>query len=73
MVTGGGKWGGAGGRQQRRGGGLLGAYEIGRTVGEGSFGKVKQARHRATGAHFAVKILDRARILALRIDDQVTS
>ncbi|GJN36126.1 hypothetical protein PR202_gb24964 [Eleusine coracana subsp. coracana] len=44
---------------------------MGRTVGEGSFGKVKHARHRGTGAHFAVKILDRARILALRIDDQV--
>ncbi|TVU17966.1 hypothetical protein EJB05_34028 [Eragrostis curvula] len=55
----------------RRGCGLLGAYEMGRTVGEGNFGKVKQARHRVTGAHFAVKILDRARILSLRIDDQI--
>jgi 5'-AMP-activated protein kinase catalytic alpha subunit len=50
---------------------LLGRYEIGRTLGEGNFGKVKYARHLATGAHFAVKILDRSKILSLRFDDQV--
>ncbi|KAL6607881.1 hypothetical protein ACP70R_040944 [Stipagrostis hirtigluma subsp. patula] len=69
MVSGGGGAGEEEGR--RRGRGLLGAYELGRTVGEGNFGKVKQARHRATGAHFAVKILDRAKILSQRIDDQI--
>jgi len=51
---------------------LLGRYEIGRTLGEGNFGKVKYARHTATGAHFAIKILDRSKILSLRIDDQVS-
>jgi len=50
---------------------LLGRYEIGRTLGEGNFGKVKYARHTATGAHFAIKILDRSKILSLRIDDQI--
>ena len=51
---------------------LLGAYELGRTLGEGNFGKVKHARRRATGEHFAVKILDRGRVLSLRgADDQV--
>ncbi|XP_047053938.1 CBL-interacting protein kinase 1-like [Lolium rigidum] len=50
---------------------LLGRYEIGRTLGEGNFGKVKYARHLATGAHFAVKILDRSKILSLRFDDQI--
>jgi 5'-AMP-activated protein kinase, catalytic alpha subunit len=50
---------------------LLGRYEIGRTLGEGNFGKVKYARHIATGGHFAIKILDRSKILSLRIDDQV--
>ncbi|KAJ1261509.1 hypothetical protein BS78_09G034900 [Paspalum vaginatum] len=51
--------------------GLLGAYELGRTVGEGSFGTVKRARHRGSGAHFAVKVVDRARVLARRAGDQV--
>ncbi|CAM0881039.1 unnamed protein product [Alopecurus aequalis] len=50
---------------------LLGRYEIGRTLGEGNFGKVKYARHLATGAHFAVKILDRNKILSLRCDHQI--
>nr|CAB3460128.1 unnamed protein product [Digitaria exilis] len=62
---------GGAGDGEGRGGALLGAYELGRTVGEGNFGKVKLARHRGTGAHFAVKILDRARVLSLRIDDQI--
>ncbi|KAM0848503.1 hypothetical protein ACQ4PT_054341 [Festuca glaucescens] len=51
---------------------LLGAYQLGRTLGEGSFGKVKHARRRATGEHFAVKILERSKVLSLRgADDQV--
>jgi 5'-AMP-activated protein kinase catalytic alpha subunit len=50
---------------------LLGRYEIGRTLGEGNFGKVKHARQHATGAHFAIKILDRSKILSLRFNDQV--
>ncbi|KAL5229275.1 hypothetical protein ABZP36_017540 [Zizania latifolia] len=50
---------------------LLGRYEIGRTLGEGNFGKVKYARHLATGGHFAIKILDRNKILSLRFDDQI--
>ncbi|CAO2173937.1 unnamed protein product [Urochloa humidicola] len=50
---------------------LLGRYEIGRTLGEGNFGKVKHARHHDTGAHFAIKILDRSKILSLRFDDQI--
>lgn len=49
----------------------LGKYEIGRTLGEGNFGKVKFARHVDNGHPYAVKILDRKRILALKIDDQI--
>uniref|UniRef100_A0A0E0KY78 non-specific serine/threonine protein kinase n=1 Tax=Oryza punctata TaxID=4537 RepID=A0A0E0KY78_ORYPU len=50
---------------------LLGGYEMGRTLGEGNFGKVKYARHLATGGHFAVKILDRGRVVSLRAGDQI--
>ncbi|CAL9037984.1 CBL-interacting protein kinase 1-like [Musa acuminata AAA Group] len=50
---------------------VLGKYELGRTLGEGNFGKVKHARHVETGETFAVKILDRKRILSLKVDDQI--
>nr|QSH71649.1 CBL-interacting protein kinase [Hedychium coronarium] len=50
---------------------LLSKYEVGRTLGEGNFGKVKYARHVETGRSFAVKILDRKRIQSLNLDDQI--
>ncbi|KAG0496492.1 hypothetical protein HPP92_001010 [Vanilla planifolia] len=49
----------------------LGKYELGRTLGEGNFGKVKFARRLDTGEAFAVKVLDRKRILDLKIDEQI--
>uniref|UniRef100_A0A453AZB3 non-specific serine/threonine protein kinase n=1 Tax=Aegilops tauschii subsp. strangulata TaxID=200361 RepID=A0A453AZB3_AEGTS len=49
----------------------MGKYEMGRTLGEGHFGKVRLARHADTGRAFAIKILDRQRILAMKIDEQV--
>lgn len=49
----------------------LGKYELGRTLGEGNFGKVKYARHLESGESFAVKILEKNRILDLRITDQI--
>lgn len=49
----------------------MGKYEMGRTLGEGHFGKVKLARHAETGRAFAIKILDRQRILAMKIDEQI--
>ncbi|KMZ56920.1 CBL-interacting protein kinase 21 [Zostera marina] len=46
-------------------------YEIGRTLGEGNFGKVKQAKNLITGKEYAVKILDKKKILAISIDNQI--
>ncbi|XP_038988635.1 CBL-interacting protein kinase 1-like isoform X1 [Phoenix dactylifera] len=57
--------------REGREGMLQGKYEIGRTLGEGNFGKVKYARHVETGKAVAVKILDRKRIQSVKIDDQV--
>ena len=49
----------------------MGKYEMGRTLGEGNFGKVRLARHSDSGRAFAIKVLDRQRILAMKIDEQV--
>lgn len=49
----------------------MGKYEMGRTLGEGHFGKVRLARHAESGRAFAIKILDRQRILAMKINEQI--
>ncbi|KAL0392220.1 UNVERIFIED_CONTAM: CBL-interacting serine/threonine-protein kinase [Sesamum radiatum] len=49
----------------------LGKYELGRTLGEGNFGKVKYARNLESGQPFAIKILEKNRILDLKITDQI--
>ncbi|KVH96402.1 Kinase associated domain 1 (KA1) [Cynara cardunculus var. scolymus] len=49
----------------------LGKYEIGRTLGEGNFGKVKYAKDIQTGHPFAVKILEKTRIKNLNFSDQI--
>ncbi|KAL6959099.1 CBL-interacting serine/threonine-protein kinase 1 [Sarracenia purpurea var. burkii] len=49
----------------------LGKYEIGRTLGEGNFGKVKYAKNLDSGQPFAIKILEKSRILDLNISDQI--
>ena len=46
-------------------------YRIGKTLGMGSFGKVKLAQHLATGAQVAIKILNRARIKELGMEEKV--
>ncbi|XP_020409716.1 CBL-interacting serine/threonine-protein kinase 1 isoform X1 [Prunus persica] len=48
----------------------LGKYELGRTLGEGNFGKVKFAKNVDSGQPFAVKILEKTRIIDLKITDQ---
>lgn len=49
----------------------LGKYELGRTLGEGNFGKVKFAKDLNSGDSFAVKILEKNRIIDLKITDQI--
>lgn len=49
----------------------LGRYELGRTLGEGNFGKVKFAQNLDSGLPFAVKILEKSRIIHLNITDQI--
>ncbi|GAB2294191.1 CBL-interacting serine/threonine-protein kinase 1 [Dionaea muscipula] len=49
----------------------LGNYELGRTLGEGNFGKVKFAKNVHTGFSFAVKILEKKKIINLKISEQI--
>ncbi|KAF9597326.1 hypothetical protein IFM89_017229 [Coptis chinensis] len=49
----------------------LGKYELGRILGEGNFGKVRYAKNIETDQGFAIKILDKKRILDLNISDQI--
>lgn len=57
--------------QEQKKGMQVGKYELGRTLGEGNFGKVKFAKTVDSGRSFAVKILDKTRIVDQRIIDQV--
>ena len=41
---------------------LAGYYELQKTIGNGGFGKVKQATHLLTGEHVAIKIIDKAKL-----------
>jgi 5'-AMP-activated protein kinase catalytic alpha subunit len=49
----------------------LGKYEVGKTLGEGNFGKVKYARNVESGQSYAVKIVEKNRIVELSITDQI--
>ena len=49
----------------------VGKYEIGRTIGEGTFAKVKFAQNTETGESVAMKILDRSTIIKHKMVDQV--
>ncbi|KAB2599208.1 CBL-interacting serine/threonine-protein kinase 1-like [Pyrus ussuriensis x Pyrus communis] len=49
----------------------LGKYELGKTLGEGNFGKVKFAKNVESGQSFAVKIMEKNKIIDLKITDQI--
>ncbi|CAA2934788.1 CBL-interacting serine/threonine-protein kinase 23-like [Olea europaea var. sylvestris] len=58
-----------------RGGGIgrtrVGRYELGRTLGEGTFAKVKFARNVTTGEDVAIKILDKEKVLKHKMISQI--
>ncbi|XP_009138030.1 CBL-interacting serine/threonine-protein kinase 8 isoform X1 [Brassica rapa] len=49
----------------------VGKYELGRTIGEGTFAKVKFAQNTETGESVAMKIVDRNTILKRKMVDQI--
>lgn len=48
----------------------LSHYKMGRTLGAGSFGKVKMATHKLTGHNVAIKIMQRRSIASSGLDDK---
>ncbi|KAL6224963.1 hypothetical protein ACLB2K_003817 [Fragaria x ananassa] len=51
----------------------VGKYELGKTLGKGHFGKVKFATNIESGQHYAVKILERKRIIDIDTADGITT
>ncbi|KAG9439384.1 hypothetical protein H6P81_019549 [Aristolochia fimbriata] len=49
----------------------VGKYELGRTLGAGTFAKVKFARNLETGDNVAIKILDKEKVLKHKMIDQI--
>ncbi|KAM0874270.1 hypothetical protein ACQ4PT_037566 [Festuca glaucescens] len=49
----------------------IGKYRVGRTIGEGSFAKVKLAVDTETGGSVAVKVIDRSTVLRNNLMYQV--
>lgn len=50
---------------------LVGKYEVGRTIGEGTFAKVKFARNTENNDPVALKILDKEKVLKHKMAEQV--
>ncbi len=49
----------------------VGKYELGNTLGEGTFAKVKIAKNKETGESVAIKVIDKEKILKHKMVDQV--
>nr|XP_043627248.1 CBL-interacting protein kinase 32-like [Erigeron canadensis]XP_043627249.1 CBL-interacting protein kinase 32-like [Erigeron canadensis] len=49
----------------------VGKYEVGRTIGEGTFAKVKFARNSETGEPVALKILDKEKVVKHKMAEQI--
>lgn len=52
------------GRERSKADQRIGAYNVIKTLGEGSFGKVKLAVHRSTGQQVALKIIARKKLIS---------
>lgn len=57
--------------KKKRGKMRVGKYELGKTLGEGSFGKVKFARNVETGNPVAIKILNKNEVLRHKMVEHV--
>ncbi|XP_042381780.1 CBL-interacting protein kinase 32-like isoform X1 [Zingiber officinale] len=49
----------------------VGKYELGRTIGEGTFAKVRFAKNIETGEPVAIKILDKEKVLKHKLVEQI--
>ncbi|XP_047310069.1 CBL-interacting serine/threonine-protein kinase 23-like [Impatiens glandulifera] len=49
----------------------VGKYELGQTLGQGTFAKVKFAKNLETGENFAIKILDKENVFKNKMIDQI--
>lgn len=49
----------------------VGKYEIGRTIGEGTFAKVKFGRNMETGEFVAIKVIDKEKAIKLKLNDLI--
>ncbi|XP_075502908.1 CBL-interacting protein kinase 23-like [Primulina tabacum] len=61
----------AGGSGSSAGRTRVGRYELGRTLGEGTFAKVKFAKNLETGENVAIKILDKEKVLKHKMIGQI--
>ncbi len=50
---------------------LCNKYILGKTLGVGTFGKVKVAEHELTGHEVAVKIINRQKIISLDVAEKI--
>lgn len=51
----------------------VGKYEVGKTIGQGTFAKVRFAKDTETGESVALKILDKEKVLKNKMSEQVNS
>lgn len=49
----------------------VGKYEVGKTIGQGTFAKVRYAKNTETGESVALKILDKEKVLKNKMSEQV--